>query len=439
MDEVEADQARETVRREARRLRLLFVLMLVGLWAGYAVSRWAIDEEPLARTAVTGLVFIAFLGAMGWAFAVPRFVRRRQVALQPARVGAITDHHLLLESTGRPAVLVPHQAGVVHVLQGDRLRARPFLDLRDRVLSPGERWLELGLAGFALAPDHATSGVVYTMTTEPSEGAGQPGGPAQWSTLTRWVADPDRCEVDPGSATVLHRAPGPVLDHVGGAVVLDEQGRLFTSLGVPSGSALAQDPTSWAGALWCLADPATVDPATTGLAPTRWSWGYRNPWRLAVLPGHGVLVGEALWTDKHQSLHLPRRGDNAGYPHVGTCWDGRRRTPDSRQTPLGDPVAAPVLEYGPEVGRILSGVVPVAADAPGPWAGGILVADWRGAVLLAHPGPPPWRWEQVVEPGVLVRQDQLLWDLAPGPEGGFHALVTTSAMRDGVILQVSAG
>lgn len=45
--------------------------------------------------------------------------------------------------------LVVDQRGIVSVVEGDALRAEPMLDVRDRVLQPTARALEVGLAGFA--------------------------------------------------------------------------------------------------------------------------------------------------------------------------------------------------------------------------------------------------------------------------------------------------
>lgn len=80
--------------------------------------------------------------------------------------------------------LVVDQRGIVSVVEGDALRAEPMLDVRDRVLQPTARALEVGLAGFALAPDFATSGTFYTFTTEaPAEGDAP--GTRRADTITR--------------------------------------------------------------------------------------------------------------------------------------------------------------------------------------------------------------------------------------------------------------
>lgn len=87
--------------------------------------------------------------------------------------------------------LVQDQVGTIRVLQGDVLRAQPFLDVRASTLGPSSSSLELGLAGFQPAPDFATwttislpittGGKLWDLTTDGEHlylMLATPGGPA---------------------------------------------------------------------------------------------------------------------------------------------------------------------------------------------------------------------------------------------------------------------
>lgn len=168
-----------------------------------------------------------------------------------------------------------------------------------------------------------------------------------------------------------------------------------------------------------------------------WSYGYRNPWRLRVDPHLGVLVGSAMWKDKPQQVNAPHSGDNAGYPEVETpCWTDGVLAPSCSTTAAGTPIAPPVLEYGPEVGDILSGVAVPGPDA-GPLAGTVVVSDWKGAVLAATPGEAPWATTPVELPPA-ASQGGYLWDLDADAAGHLYLMYTGTSMTGGTLLRLSA-
>lgn len=342
--------------------------------------------------------------------------------------------------------LVVDQVGLVHVLGEDgRLRSEPFLDLREQILTPSEQDPELGLLGLALAPDADETGAFYTVATQSADsvpGLEVPEGTEQVTVLTRWQADLDVLSVDPGSAEVVLAAPTQGSVHTGGEIVFDDGGLLYTAFGAPTGDPIAQDPESLAGSV------IRIDPGRQGEAytvpddnpfadggegrPEIFSYGYRNPWRLSWDPTHGLLVGEAMATEKHQQVGQPAAGDNAGYPEVpGACWEDGTLTELCSRTSAGDPIGPPVLEYDHRVGTILSGVVVVPSEASGPLAGRVVVSDWSGDVLVATPGEPPWSWVVAETSERLITPASYLWDLDADSGGAVYALVADRDMGEG--------
>ncbi|MEI2775804.1 MAG: PQQ-dependent sugar dehydrogenase [Tetrasphaera sp.] len=347
-------------------------------------------------------------------------------------------------------LLVAGQEGLVLVIEDGKRRSRPFLDISTRIDGPTAGYLELGMPGFALAPDFATSGRFYTFATLPPR-ADDPEGSVRVDTLSRWRADPTSLIADPKSREDLLAVPRPMADHVAGEIVFDASGRLYTAFGAESFSATAQDPNDLAGKV------IRIDPRQPGDANTPYgipddnpyaagggrkeifSSGYRNPWRLAWTGDLGLLVGSAMFTDKPQQLNAPRPGDNAGYPEVRTaCWVAGAVSQACRTTAAGAAITPPVLEYGVQVGTILSGVAPITGGATdNPLRGQVLVADWSGSVLAAQPGQAPWPFRNVLLPKDVHNRSQHLWDLAAGPDGSVYALITAKSMTSGKVVHLA--
>ncbi|PYP20078.1 MAG: glucose dehydrogenase, partial [Gemmatimonadetes bacterium] len=61
-------------------------------------------------------------------------------------------------------LFVVEQGGRIKVVHNDTTRARPFLDLRGKISSGGER----GLLSMAFHPQYATNGRFYVYYTNPS-------------------------------------------------------------------------------------------------------------------------------------------------------------------------------------------------------------------------------------------------------------------------------
>lgn len=165
--------------------------------------------------------------------------------------------------------------------------------------------------------------------------------------------------------------------------------------------------------------------------------GYRNPWRLDWDPQQGLVVAEAMWTNKYQQLSVPEPGDNAGFPLVGrvidNCWDEHGALDPSCESVEGTSIAPPVLEYGPDVGSIMSGVV-VLEGTTVEGLEGVLVSDWQGSLLLAQPGEAPWSWSEL--PDVEEIGHRLVWDMQQAGES-VYVMVTSERMTAGVLYQLA--
>lgn len=276
---------------------------------------------------------------------------------------------------GDGRLLVADQVGEVRVVEKDgSTRTEAFLDLAGKVLQPTSTRRESGLNGLALAPDFATSGIFYTWMSAPKR-ATDPEDVMRVDTLTRWRADTAAMTTHPKSAEVLLEVPQSHPDHVGD-MVMGKDGLLYIGVGAGGGDAAAQDPTKLPGSILRLkvgpTGPYTIPEGNPfdGNNGRReiWSYGYRNPFRLHHDAELGLIVSEPMFREKDQQVSVATVGANAGYPKLPTqarsCWVDGKAAPECGQGIPG--FVAPVLEYSPAVGVIVSGAVRTSGGAGGP-------------------------------------------------------------------------
>lgn len=356
---------------------------------------------------------------------------------EPSGPAATLEVETVLDGVGVPRELVDlgddrwlvsDQTGRVHVVDAGALRDAPLLDVTDRILAPSSQSPELGLAGFAVAPDFASSGTFYTLTTEPSEGA------RRADTLRRWQTDAAALSPASGDGEVLLQIPQTTLDHVG-ELAMTGDGELFIGVGAPSRSELAGDPDALQGSILRIAPteagydiPASNPFADGGGLPEIHSLGYRNPFRFDWDEGLGLIVAQPMFSERAQQVSTPQAGDDAGYPETiahRRCWEEGALHEACTVRADGRPIAPPVLEYGNEVGQIVSGAM--ALHGAG-LEGRVLVSDWRGALLLATAGEAPWQATVLGEP---EGASGTVWDLAEDSAGTVYLAIADASMRNG--------
>ena len=200
------------------------------------------------------------------------------------------------------------QIGQIRIIGADGTVAdEPFLDIRTRVASGGER----GLLGLAFHPDYAQNGRFYVDYTDVN-------GNTVVSEFTR-TSD---TTADPASERVIFTVEQPFPNHNGGMVAFGPDGQLYVGMGDggsggdPNGN--GQNDGTLLGKL------VRVDVDATGNAaqPQIWDKGLRNPWRFSFDRQTGDLwigdVGQGL----HEEIDAEPRAAAAATT-AGTSWKAR--------------------------------------------------------------------------------------------------------------------
>ena len=206
---------------------------------------------------------------------------------------------------GGGRLFVVEQPGRIRLVRDGRLVTRPFLDIRTRVASGGER----GLLGLAFHPEFPTDPRLFVDYTD-LEGD---------TVVSEFRLDPEDGDVaDPGSERILVQIDQPYPNHNGGAVAFGPDGMLYVSTGDggsggdPHGNGRRLD-TLLAKILRIDIDGQQegdvayripddnpfVDVAEA--RPEIWLTGLRNPWRMRFDGETGDLwigdVGQGAWEE----------------------------------------------------------------------------------------------------------------------------------------------
>ena len=238
---------------------------------------------------------------------------------------------------GQPGRLyVAEQDGRVRIVDRGRVLSRPFVDLRNRIASGGER----GLLGLAFPPDHARTGLFYVHHTNR---AGD----------TRVVELRARGDVaDPRPARTLLAVDQPYENHNGGQLLFDPGGRLLLGLG-DGGSAF--DPERRGQDL--RTPLAKIRRLDVRRPRARWetvAYGLRNPWRFSFDRATGDLWIADVGQDAQEEIDVLPAGERGLVNFGWSAYEGTRRNRGHALNRRGR-LLGPVAVYGRRGGCSVSG------------------------------------------------------------------------------------
>lgn len=268
---------------------------------------------------------------------------------------------------GDTRLFIVERGGSIRVVQDGRLLPVPFLDIRDRTTTDGER----GLLSMAFDPAYAENGFFYVYYTDLNGDI----------AVERYRASANPAQAEPSSALRILSIPHPQFsNHDGGLLRFGPDGYLYVgtgdggSEGDPFGN--AQNNEVLLGKLLRIDVSATSSSAPYAVPATNpfvnqagkraeiWAYGLRNPWRFAFDVSTSLLYIADVGQNKREEIDVAstaQGGLNYGWNLMegSLCFTGD--TCDSRSLMI------PVLEYGHEGGAcaIVGGFVYRGAAIPG--------------------------------------------------------------------------
>ena len=244
---------------------------------------------------------------------------------------------------GSGRLLIYEQDGFIRILRNGSVEATPFLDIEARTLSENPGFDERGLIGFALDPDFATNGLIYTYTSEAAVGTAADfplasassinhhGVIAEWEVST---ANPDL--IDPSSRRELLRFESPQFNHNGGELLFGPNGFLHIALGDGGG---ANDNEDGHGSIGNGQDTTTlpgsilrIDPGGNNSANGEYgipadnpfvgnpdgldeifAYGFRNPFRMSYDAINDRILVADVGQNEIEEINVLQNGGNYGW------------------------------------------------------------------------------------------------------------------------------
>jgi glucose/arabinose dehydrogenase len=284
---------------------------------------------PIRRLLVLALV--ALTPACGAEDSEPASSPRAQQApaLRIVRVaaGLSAPLHLVTLRSEPGRLYVVEQEGRIVVLENGRARATPFLDIRDRISSGGER----GLLSVAFHPNYAQNRRFYVNFTD---GNGD-------TRVVEMRSNGERALLETAREVLF--VDQPYANHNGGLVVFGPDGKLYVGMG--DGGA-GGDPENRAQNLGTLLGKlVTINVDRPGAKPQIAASGLRNPWRFSFDRATGDLwigdVGQSSW----EEIDFTPRAQLPGLENYG--WDVYEgRASFERKRPSRGTLVFPVHVYG---------------------------------------------------------------------------------------------
>lgn len=361
----------------------------------------------MRRLAALGLAAAAFLGPGGCRAAdaagprTYRTVGGKTLAVDTFVDGLEVPWSLAFTSPTR--LLVTERPGRVRVVANGRLEPRPLATLADV-----EARAESGLMGLVLAPDYATSRLLYLAYAYDT-----PSGPRV--RIVRFRDDGDRLS---GRFVLLEGIPAAQY-HAGCRLRFGPDGKLYATTGDATEGRIAQDLKILGGKTLRLNPDGTIPADNPFPGSPVYSYGHRNSQGLDWDPISGIQFQTEHGPSGFDGpgggdeVNIVEAGKNYGWPIV-----------HHRETREG--MVSPLLEYTPAVAP--SGASFCRCPLLPSFVNDFFFATLRGERLIRVRLDPKDRRRVAETEALFTDVYGRLRDVEPGPDG---ALYVATSNRDG--------
>ena len=273
-----------------------------------------------------------------------------QVKLTPL-VEGLRKPVLAVEAPGDArSLFIVEQDGLIRIARRGKLLSRPFLDIRTKVSTGGER----GLLGFVFDPAFRKNGRFFINYTRAD-------GATVVSSMRVLSDNPNRAA--PSSEVVRLTVAQPFANHNGGNIVFGRDRKLYVGMGDGGSGGDPQNNAQNLNSLLGKMLRIDVSGARGYKVPRNnpfvgnssarseiYAFGIRNPWRFSFDRGSGKLFVADVGQGTQEEVSIVSSGDNLGWKiKEGTgCFDA---TLDCSRTDL----VSPILTYTRDLGTSITG------------------------------------------------------------------------------------
>ena len=355
----------------------------------------------LAAIAASGLMVMASAPAMAQA----------KIKLEKV-ISGVNTPLAMVQPPGDNRMFIIEQNGRIKILEGGKLAANPFLDIRSKIKPLFQDFDERGLLGIAFHPKFKDNGkfyVAYSAHLDYGADLGQMLWYDHSNVVEEYtVSSKDKNTADPSSARRILATSWPQFNHNGHWIGFGPDAKLYVSLGdggyandwgighnVTIGN--GQDMTTNLGKILRIDVDTRTDGKPYGIPadnpfvgkkdnnPEIWALGVRNPWRCSFdMGGGGELYCGDVQQNSYETIKLIGKGQNMGWRRIEgmmRCFDYQK--PDDHPANCDKAgITAPIIEYNNCTAKpngckgisITGGYVYRGANAA--WKGKYIFGDW---------------------------------------------------------------
>ena len=224
---------------------------------------------------------------------------------------------------GSGRIFIAEQAGRIMILKNGELLKEPFLNIKSLLVTMENKYMDVGILGFAFHPDYKNNGRFFVHYSAPSKK-----GFDNKSVLAEFKVNannPDKA--NPERKTILE-VEQPESNHNGGNIVFDKKGYLYIGFGDGGGQGDAhgtpgngQDLNQLLGKIIRI----DVDHGNLYSIPKDnpfvgkegrdeiWCYGLRMPWRISFDEKTGELFCGDVGQNLYEEVNLIEKGKNYGW------------------------------------------------------------------------------------------------------------------------------
>lgn len=310
--------------------------------------------------------------------------------------------------------VVEQASGQIKIIENGVVRGTPFINIRSRISTGGER----GLLGLAFSPNYESDGHFYVNYTAASGGA---------TVIARFSRTADPNIADPNSFRQVISIPQPFSNHNGGTIAFGPiDGYLYIGMGDGGsgndpqnhsqrtdsllGKMLRIDPSrddfpSDPNKNYAVpADNPFLDGLPVNALPEIWAFGVRNPWKWTfddpVWLGSGGMTMADVGQNAFEEINFEPSlagGRNYGW----ALKEGFRDTGLNRQRAF-EPFKDPFHAYGRAFGQSITGGYIYRGVRLGEFFGNYIFADY----VFGRVYTVPMRYDENGEALVVPESDR---------------------------------
>lgn len=258
-------------------------------------------------------------------------------------------------SDGSGRLFIIEQEGIIRILMNGKLLKDPFLDIRDRVASGGEK----GLLGLAFHPEFSKTGRFFVNYTSLSKGLK--------TIISEFKVQTSTNRVKPETERILLTFTQPYANHNGGHIAFGPDGLLY--IGTGDGGA-GNDPHRYSQNLSSLLGKMLrIDVKASALgvpysiprdnpfidqkniSPEIWAFGLRNPWRFSFDSVTQLLYLGDVGQNAREEINIIKKNRNYGWPLM----EGKICTPSISKQCNKKGLEFPILDYPRSTGFVVIG------------------------------------------------------------------------------------